>query len=67
MDNLDYMELVKNEIEHAKLLNTIKPEYRKKAEALLNKKKEIIEKNGFLADFQLKIIHKKLKKLKTDT
>ena len=64
MDNEDYMDLVKNQIEHDKLLHSVKPENRQKAEELFEKKKEIMKKNGFLADFQLKQINKQINKLK---
>ena len=66
MDDEDYMDLVKSQIEHDKLLHSIKPENRKEAEELFNKKKEIMKKNGFFADFQLKQIRKKLNKLKNN-
>ena len=62
--NEDYMELVKNQIEVDKLLHSVKLENRGYAKELLNKKKEIIKKNGIFADFQLKKINKKIEKLK---
>lgn len=64
MDNEDYMDLVKNQIEHDKLLHSVKPENKEKAEELLKKKKEIMKKNSFFADFQLKRINKQIAKLK---
>ena len=66
MNNEDYIEFVKNQIEMDKLLHSIKPEKRKYAKELLNKKKKIIKKNGFLANFQLNKINKKIEKLKND-
>ena len=66
MDNQDYMDLVKNQIEHDKLMHSIKPEYREQAEELLKKKKEIMKKNGLFADLQLRKIDKQINKLKND-
>ena len=64
MENKDYMSLIKNQIEHDKLLNSVKPEFKEQAEKLFNKKNEIIEKNSFFANWQLKKINKKINKLK---
>lgn len=66
MENEDYLNLVTNQIELDKLLHSVKPEDKELAKELLNKKREIIEKNGFFADFQLKRINKKINKLKND-
>ena len=66
MNNEDYIELVKNQIEIDKLLHSVKPEKREYAKKLLNKKKEIIKNNGFLANIQLNKINKKIEKLKND-
>ena len=66
MENEDYLNLVTNQIELDKLLHSVKPEDRELAKELLNKKRKIIEKNGFFADFQLKRINKKINKLKND-
>jgi len=64
MDNEDYLNKFNDKIEYAKLLNSIKPEYLEEASALLNQKKEVMRKNGFFADWQLKKINKKIDKLK---
>ena len=66
MDNEDQLDLVKNQIEIDKLIHSVKPENREYAKELLNKKREIIKKNGLFADFQLKRINKKIDKLKND-
>ena len=66
MENEDYLNLVTNQIELDKLLHSVKTEDKELAKELLNKKREIIEKNGFFADFQLKRINKKINKLKND-
>ena len=64
IDNEDYMDKVKYQIELNKLLSTIKPEHRLEAKLLYEKKNEIIKKNDLFADLKLKKINKKLKKLK---
>lgn len=67
MDNKDYMELVKNQIELDKLLHSVKIENQAKAKELFNKKKEIMKRNGIFANFELKRINQKIEKLKSDT
>lgn len=67
MNDENYIELVKNQIEMDKLLNSVKPEKREYAKMLLTKKREIIKKNGLFANFQLKKINKKIEKLKSNT
>ncbi len=64
IDNEDYMDKVKYQIELNKLLATIPPEKRKIAKTLYNQKLEIIKKNSFFADWQLKKIDQKIKNLK---
>lgn len=64
MEENDYMDLVNNQIEIDKLMHSVKPENRETARKLLEKKKEIMRKNGFFADFQLRRINRKLDKLK---
>ena len=66
MNNENYIDFINNQIELEKLLNSVKSENKQYAKILFDKKKEIIEKNGFLADFKLKIINKKIEKLKND-
>ena len=66
MDNEDYMDKVKNQIELDKLLHSIKPENHEEAKALYNQKKEIMKKNGLFADWQLRKINKKIEKLKNN-
>ena len=67
MNDENYMDFVNNQIEINKLLSSVKPEDRKYVKELYDKKKEIIKKNGFFANIQLKIINKKIDKLKNDT
>ncbi len=64
MEN-DYMNLVKEHIELDKLLAVTKPEYHSTIKKLLEKKKEIIKKNGLLANLQLNNINKKIQKIKS--
>ena len=67
MNDENYMDFVNNQIEINKLLSSVKHEDRKYVKELYDKKKEIIKKNGFFANIQLKIINKKIDKLKNDT
>ena len=62
----DYETLFKENIDKAKILFQIAEENRPKAIELLKEKEQILEKNGFFANFQLSIIDKKLNKLKKD-
>lgn len=62
-DNKDYQKLIKNNIELANILNSTPVENQNSVIALLNKKQEIIEKNGIFASFQLDSINKKINKL----
>lgn len=63
-DKKDYEELVKDNIQKAKLLISIPEENRSLALELLNQREEIIKKNGVFVNFELKKIDKKLDKLK---
>lgn len=63
-DKKDYETLFKENMDKARTLFDIKEEYREQALELLKEKEQIIEKNGFLANFQLARINKKLEKLK---
>ena len=63
MEPQDYMDKVKNQIELDKLLHSAEPENREKIKTLYQKKQEIIRKNSFFADWQLKRINKKIYKL----
>lgn len=65
-DKKDYETLFKENIDKAKILFQIAEENRPKAIELLKEKEQILEKNGFFANFQLSIIDKKLNKLKKD-
>lgn len=64
MDKEDYIDFINNKIELSKLLNLVEPQNRKNVEELFYKKKEIIQKNGLLANFKLKQINKKIAKYK---
>jgi hypothetical protein len=61
----DYIKFIEEHIELDKLLATTKPEYHNQIKELLKKKKEIIEKNGIFANFQLNQINKKIQKIKS--
>ena len=65
-DKKDYETLFKENMDKAKILFQIAEENRPKAIGLLKEKEQILEKNGFFANFQLSIIDKKLNKLKKD-
>lgn len=62
-DNKDYQKLIKNNIELANILNSTPVEHQNYVMELLNKKQEIMEKNGIFASFQLDSINKKINKL----
>ena len=66
IDNEDYMDKVKYQIELNKLLALIPPEKREEAKLLYEQKSEIIKKNSFFADWQLRKINKQIEKLKTN-
>ncbi len=59
----NYTDLIKEHIELDKLLSITKPKYHDKIRNLLNQKKEIIKKNGFLAELKLNRINKKIEKI----
>lgn len=63
-DEKKYEDLVKENIEKAKLLYVISEEDRPLALELLKEKEEIMEKNGLFANFKLRKIDKKINKLK---
>lgn len=60
----DYLSFVKEHIELDKLLATTLPKYHQEIKELLEKKHNIMKKNGFLADFQLNNINKKIQKIR---
>ena len=62
-DKKDYQEMVKENIEKAKVLNLVPPEKYDYALKLLEKKDEIIKENGFFASIKLNIINHKIRKL----
>ncbi|MBR2289706.1 MAG: hypothetical protein IJ867_03670 [Clostridia bacterium] len=64
MDDSDYMDKVKDQIELDKLLYSVKLENKEMAKTLFYQKKEIIKKNGFFTDWQLKRINQKIERLK---
>ena len=63
-DKKDYEQLVKENIEKAKLLYELSNEDRLLVSSLLDKKEKIKEENGFLANYKLKQINKKIDKIK---
>lgn len=65
-DKKDYEEMVKENIIKARLLYNLSPEDQKKITNLLNKKEEIIAKNGLFANIKLSRINKKINKIKKD-
>ena len=59
-----YIDLVKEHIELDKLLSITKPEYHEEIKNLLKQKKEILKNSGFLSEFKLNKINKKIEKIK---
>lgn len=60
----DYEEMVKENIDKAKLLFSIPEENRTLALELLKEREKVFNKNGFFVSFELKKIDRKLNKLK---
>ena len=63
-DKKDYEQLVKENIEKAKLLYELSNEDRILVSILLDKKEKIKEENGFFANYKLKQVNKKIDKIK---
>ena len=63
-DKKDYEELVKDNIQKAKILVSIPEKNRPLVLELLKKREEIIKKNGLFVNLELKNIDKKINKLK---
>ena len=63
-DKKDYEELVKDNIQKAKILVSIPEKNRPLVLELLKKREEVIKKNGLFVNFELKKIDKKINKLK---
>lgn len=66
-DKKDYEEMVKENIIKARLLYNLSPEDQKKITNLLNKKEEIIAKNGLFANIKLNHINKKIEKIQKNS
>ena len=62
-DKKDYETLINNNIFKAKLLNNVSKEGQEAIIKLLDEKEKIVEKNGLFANFHLKRIDKKIKKV----
>ena len=62
MEEKDYMELVKENINLSKILYKVKPENREIVKALIEEKKKIIQQNNIFAELKLKRINKKIQK-----
>ncbi len=62
-DKKDYEQLVKENIQKAKLLYSLSEKDRILVNTLLNEKDKIIEKNGIFANIKLKQINKKIEKI----
>ena len=63
-DKKDYEQLVKENIEKAKLLYELSNEDRILVTNLLTEKEKVKEENGFFANYKLKKINKKIDKIK---
>lgn len=64
-DKKDYEELVKENIQKAKLLYNLSDEDKKTVLELLNQKELVKEKNGLFANFQLKRLNRKIEKIRS--
>ena len=62
MEEKDYMELVKENINLSKILYKVKPENREIVKSLIEEKKKLIQQNGIFAELKLKRINKKIQK-----
>ena len=62
-DKKDYEQLVKENIKKAKLLYSLSDEDRILVNEYLNEKEKIKEENGFLANYKLRKIDKKIEKI----
>lgn len=60
----DYEQLIKENINKAKILYSLSEKDRILVNNLLIKKEKIIENNGFFANYRLKRINKKIEKIK---
>lgn len=63
-ENKDFEELFKDNASKARILYEIPEENRNLAIEFLEKRSEILKKNGFFTNFELKMIDKKIEKLK---
>lgn len=63
-ENKDYEQLVKENIEKARLLYDINDEGRKLIEHLLEEREKIRNKNGIFANIKINKINKKIEKIK---
>ncbi len=62
-DKKDYEQLVKENIQKAKLLYALSPEDRILVEKILLDKEKVKEENGIFANFKLKQLDKKIDKI----
>ena len=63
---IDYQKIIKENISIAKNLANIPDDKKEEVKKLLLKKYIIQEKNGFLAEFKIKIINKKISKIREE-
>ena len=62
-DNQDYTEIINNNIQKAKLLYSLSNQDRILVEKFLNQKEKVKKENGIFANFKLKQLNKKIKKI----
>lgn len=62
-DKKDYEQLVKENIQKAKLLYVLSEEDRILVNNLLNEKEQVKEKNGIFANYKLRQLDKKIEKI----
>lgn len=62
-DKQDYTQIINNNIQKAKLLYLLSDEDRILVENILNEKEKVKKENGFLANFKLKKLDKKIEKI----
>lgn len=65
-ENIDYNELVKENIYIAKLLSQIPENKKNEVKQLLLKKKKIHQQNGYFAEFRIERINKKINKYREE-
>lgn len=61
-ENMKYMDIVKLKIEYDTILSQVQEKDIEKVKLLLDEKHEIMKQNGFLAEYKINKINKKISK-----